>query len=171
MYTKEQRDHILHIVNTAEGLTLKDRIENSLPLLEHEGYVNIHISTIYRWLQAKPLGPRNAQAARTAIARAEQSVIDQVHQLIIDNSGFISTRKIAAELAISKSSVSNMIRKHLNMRPFKFIRGQELLPAHYTERKNFCEIMRQKFQLDPFWYRKIIFTDESYVEIEPPHNP
>ena len=171
MYGKELKEKIKNLVAKATGETLHQRIESSLPAIHAmPGLSAINKSTIFRWFKDRPFGPKNATAARSAIAKTSTETIDKVRQMIEEAGGFISLRTIASHTGIHHTTVADIIHKHLEMHAFKFINGPEITPARMDQRFDFCMEATEFFENNPDWHRKIIWTDESYFELVPPHN-
>ena len=122
MYDKQAKENVKNLVAKAVGDNLHQRIENSLPAIHAmPGMSTVSKSTIFRWFKSPTFGPKNAPAARSAIAKTSTSTIDQVRRMIEDSGGLISLRTIAAHTGISQQSVANIIKVHLEMYAFKLI--------------------------------------------------
>nr|CAI5818536.1 unnamed protein product [Callosobruchus analis] len=88
-------------------------------------------------------------------AEAEENVLNLVAE---DPS--TSSRLIATQLGISKSTV-NRVTREKQLHPYHLQPVQALLPPDYAARVHFCEIIRHKRQEDLYFTSRILFTDEA----------
>lgn len=70
------------------------------------------------------------------------------------------TRQVAADNEVSKTSVLRLFKLE-KYHPYKVQLVQELCEDDYDRRLQFCEIMDNKFNRDPLFRRKIVFSDEA----------
>nr|CAI5840589.1 unnamed protein product [Callosobruchus analis] len=87
-------------------------------------------------------------------AEAEENVLNLVAE---DPS--TSSRLIATQLGISKSTVNRVTREQ-QLHPYYLQPVQALLPPDYAARVHFCKIIRHKRQEDLYFTSRILFTDE-----------
>lgn len=72
----------------------------------------------------------------------------------------LSLRKRSAELSVSKSHVHRILKEN-KIRPFKPIYNHKLVAGDDGHRLLFCYWIGEKILEDRYFYKKIIFTDES----------
>lgn len=90
------------------------------------------------------------------IANLEENVLQMV-----EDTPSINSRSIAWELGTSKSTINRVTIEELFV-PYHIKRPvQYLLLADFAASVTFCEIVRQKNQLDLNYSMKILFTDEK----------
>lgn len=82
----------------------------------------------------------------------------------IENDNMTSTRRLSAELNISKTSVHRIL-KSSHMHPYKPLYSQELLDGDEDRRLQFCESMNNNFLRDPAFLRKVCFSDECVMHL------
>lgn len=110
----------------------------------------------------------NIQAVADAIAQNPSTKVN-------------STRKLARRLRISQTSVCEILRKELNLYPYKLLNRQELTPAHIRMRLERCQAMNVRyftiilfinkdFRFSNGRHRFIIFSDEKLFTIEAAQN-
>ena len=75
-----------------------------------------------------------------------------------------SQREAAKKFCVSLGAV-NLILHDSNIRPFKFVKVQELLPGDQDRRKEFYTFVLDKLTIDPVWSNKIIFSDEATLHL------
>lgn len=71
-----------------------------------------------------------------------------------------STREIAAECQVSKSTVSRILQKY-KYRSYKYQLHQHLYEADFERRLEYCNWFLQKYQEDNTFPHKVLYTDES----------
>lgn len=171
-YGQRIREQVREIVAKAPSATLSQRIDNSMQEISQINGLSHTPSkfTIYKWFKEKPFGPQNSTAARSAIAKTSTPTIDSIKQMIEEAGGFISLSPLAAHTDLCKNSVAKIIKVHLQMYAFKFIKGPDLEPLHEDQRFNFCFQVTEMLEENPIWYRGVIWSDESQFEVIPPHN-
>ena len=62
----------------------------------------------------------------------------------------------------SDSTTWKILRKNLEVKPFKIQLVQELMPNDLTQRRMFGEWALGKLAEDPLFYRKIVFSEEAH---------
>lgn len=71
-----------------------------------------------------------------------------------------SSRNISREVGITDRGVRKVVKKY-KYHDYKFMTVQTLLPVDFERRLAFCQWFRQQQNEDPFFSRKILWTDES----------
>lgn len=71
-----------------------------------------------------------------------------------------SSRNISREVGITDRGVRKVVKKY-KYHDYKFMTVQTLLPVDFERRLAFCQRFRQQQNEDPFFSRKILWTDES----------
>lgn len=72
----------------------------------------------------------------------------------------ISTRQIERDSGISRRSVSRILKRY-KYHPYHVSLHQELHGADFRNRVIFCQWARQQIRLDPHFFAKVLFSDES----------
>lgn len=72
----------------------------------------------------------------------------------------VSQRTLSSDLGISSRSIRRILKKN-NFHPYKVQLHQEILPADYEVRRNFCQLLENKFRVEPDFYNLVLWTDES----------
>ncbi|GFW79105.1 uncharacterized protein TNCV_3631361 [Trichonephila clavipes] len=75
-------------------------------------------------------------------------------------SGTSSAREAARRLGLPPSSVHNILRRILQLYPYKLQSCHELLPADTAQREAFAKGAFSKMEQDPTWVFYILWTDE-----------
>lgn len=93
-----------------------------------------------------------------------KTVINEENELlvltaVVENPN-ISQRTLSSELDISTRSIGRILKKS-HFHPYKIQLHQELLPADYHNRANFCQLVLNRLQAGPGFYDFILWTDES----------
>lgn len=99
--------------------------------------------------------PVRAKSART------KENIEAVQQSVKEDSEMSIPRRSQA-LNISQTTTWRILLKDLGLHPYKIQLMQELKPADHALRRGFAAWALKKLTEDPFFYRKIIFTDEAH---------
>lgn len=63
------------------------------------------------------------------------------------------------------ASTTQRIMKDSGLFPYKMTIMQELTPLDFVSRLEMCQFFRTRFQTDPNFQRKIIFTDEALFHV------
>lgn len=74
----------------------------------------------------------------------------------------LSLTRRSQSLGISVSSLWRILRKDLGLHPYKIKLTQELKPLDHLKRREFVKWAEGKFENDPDFHRKIIFSDEIH---------
>ncbi|GFT73353.1 uncharacterized protein TNCV_4009631 [Trichonephila clavipes] len=78
-------------------------------------------------------------------------------------SGTSSAREAARRLGLPPSSVRNILRRILQLYPYKLQSRHELLPADTAQREAFAKWAFSKMEQDPTWVSNILWTDEKLI--------
>lgn len=79
-------------------------------------------------------------------------------QVAMDNT--LSTRKLASETGVSRTSVQRILKKH-KFHPYKIRLLQELNEDDFDRRLEFCEIMSERAANNNNFLFNVCFSDES----------
>ncbi|GFU70725.1 uncharacterized protein TNCV_4224211 [Trichonephila clavipes] len=79
--------------------------------------------------------------------------------------GASSARKAARRLGLPPSSVHNILRRILQLYPYKLQSCPELLPADTAQREAFAKWAFSKMEQDPTWVFNILWTDEDHFSL------
>ncbi|GFT68477.1 uncharacterized protein TNCV_4307603 [Trichonephila clavipes] len=80
-------------------------------------------------------------------------------------SGTSSAREAARRLGLPLSSVRNILRRILQLYPYKLQSCHELLPAEFAQREAFAKWAFSKMEQDPTWFFNILWTDEAHFSL------
>ncbi|GFV51927.1 DUF4817 domain-containing protein [Trichonephila clavipes] len=80
-------------------------------------------------------------------------------------SGTSSAREAARRLGLPPSSVRNILRRILQLYPYKLQSCHELLPAVTAQREAFAKWAFSKMEQDPTWVFNILWTDEAHFSL------
>ncbi|GFT36179.1 uncharacterized protein TNCV_4778161 [Trichonephila clavipes] len=83
-------------------------------------------------------------------------------------SGTSSAREAARRLGLAPSSVRNILRRILQLYPYKLQSCHELLPADTAQREAFSKWAFSKMEQDPTWVFNILWTDEAHFSLHGP---
>ena len=75
-----------------------------------------------------------------------------------------STRRLSEELELSQSNVCRILKKN-EFHPYKPLYCQELVDGDDDRRRQFCEVMQNRFTNDPSFLRKLTFSDECVFHL------
>ncbi|GFV45152.1 uncharacterized protein TNCV_4398821 [Trichonephila clavipes] len=76
-----------------------------------------------------------------------------------------SAREAARRLGLPPSSVRNILRRILQLYPYKLQSCHELLPADTAQREAFAKWAFSKMEQDPTWVFNILWTDEAHFSL------
>lgn len=87
--------------------------------------------------------------------------VEQVERIreTFETSPVKSTRRASRELAIPQTTVWRVLKKRLNMKPYKYHMLQALRPTDEVARLNFCHHLTE--ELDENVTNKLVFSDEA----------
>ena len=74
-----------------------------------------------------------------------------------------SARRLAFASDLKKSSVHTILRKDLNLKPYKPQTCQDLKEGDQSKRLEFCLRIKEMIQNDEFDPGTIIFSDKSHI--------
>ena len=80
--------------------------------------------------------------------------------------GIASTRKIAAALDMSKSSVHKILRKHLKCRPYRMRVLHDLKDVDYSKRLEFANWFNRKMIAIPDFDELVLWSDKSHFFLD-----
>ncbi|GFS92214.1 uncharacterized protein TNCV_1113371 [Trichonephila clavipes] len=80
-------------------------------------------------------------------------------------SGTSSAREAARRLGLPPSSVRNILRRILQLYPYKLQSCHKLLPADTAQREAFAKWAFSKMEQDPTWVFNILWTDEAHFSL------
>ncbi|GFX59031.1 DUF4817 domain-containing protein [Trichonephila clavipes] len=80
-------------------------------------------------------------------------------------SGTNSAREAARRLGLPPSSVRNILRRILQLYPYKLQSCHEFLTADTAQREAFAKWAFSKREQDPTWVFNILWTDEAYFSL------
>ncbi|GFX86893.1 DUF4817 domain-containing protein [Trichonephila clavipes] len=83
-------------------------------------------------------------------------------------SGTSSAREAARRLSLPPSSVRNILRRLLQLYPYKLQSCHELLPADTAQREAFAKWAFSKMEQDPTWVFNILWRDEAHFSLHGP---
>lgn len=83
----------------------------------------------------------------------------------INQSPTRSTRKLAAQLSISRRSVQRILKEDLNLFPYKIQLVSKLNPSDYPVRLEFCKKMLEMLEADSTLIDHIFMSDEAHFDL------
>ncbi|GFT49663.1 DUF4817 domain-containing protein [Trichonephila clavipes] len=108
-----------------------------------------------------------ARAGRPCLKEARAPCIAVEMEAIASEaaSGTNSAREAARRLGLPPSSVRNILRRILQLYPYKLQSCHELLPADTAQREAFAKWALSKMEQDPTWVFNILWTDEAHFSL------
>ncbi|GFT34789.1 DUF4817 domain-containing protein [Trichonephila clavipes] len=108
-----------------------------------------------------------ARAGRPCLKEARAPCVAVEMEAIASEaaSGTNSAREAARRLGLPPSSVRNILRRILQLYPYKLQSCHELLPADTAQRKAFAKWAFSKMEQDPSWVFNILWTDEAHFSL------
>ncbi|GFT80882.1 DUF4817 domain-containing protein [Trichonephila clavipes] len=108
-----------------------------------------------------------ARAGRPCLkeARAPCIAVEMEAIASVAASGTSSAREAARRLGLPPSSVRNILRRILQLYPYKLQSCHELLPADTAQRKHFAKWAFSKMEQDPTWVFNLLWTDEAHFSL------
>ncbi|GFU59397.1 DUF4817 domain-containing protein [Trichonephila clavipes] len=105
-----------------------------------------------------------ARAERPCLKEARTSCIAVEMEAIASEAaaGINSAREAARRLGLPPSSVRNILRRILQLYPYKLQLCHELLPADTAQKEVFAKWVFSKMEQDPTWVFNILWTDEAH---------
>ncbi|GFX10011.1 DUF4817 domain-containing protein [Trichonephila clavipes] len=108
-----------------------------------------------------------AQTGRPCLKEARAPCIAVEMEAIASEaaSGTNSAREAARRLGLPPSSVHNILRRILQLYPYKLQSCHELLPADTAQREAIAKWAFSKMEQDPTWVFNILWTDEAHFSL------
>ena len=103
---------------------------------------------------------------RSRTIRTKESIKKVKHRL--NRKKKVTSRKLAVELNISRTSVRRILKNDLLFRPYKIIVEPLLTDEHKEKRKKFSNCVRTRFRKEDTM--KILFSDEKLFDIDGIYN-
>jgi len=129
------------------------------------------LDTFIKKLDETGSAERQKGSGRPRSVRTEEN-IDIVLQRTVSMEGHPGThstpRQIAQELGACVSSIRNIIRDDLNLRPYRRMHGQKLCEQDSQRRVNCARKILRRFTVPQIG--RIFFTDEKIFRVDPPWN-
>ena len=127
------------------------------------------LRTVKRW--CKMIGKTGSielstSPGRSRTIRTKESIKKVKHRL--NRKKKVTSRKLAVELNISRTSVRRILKNDLLLRPYKKIVEPLLTDEHKEKRKKFSNWVRTRFQKEDTM--KILFSDEKLFHIDGIYN-
>ncbi|GFW56893.1 retrovirus-related Pol polyprotein from transposon TNT 1-94 [Trichonephila clavipes] len=159
-------------VYTMKYLKLKGKIA---PEIENEGFSFIRqekwegpltpvgLLKLVKRFEETGKSEDRARAGRPCLKEARAPCIAVGMEAIASEaaSGTSSAREAARRLGLPPSSVRNILRRILQLYPYKLQSCHELLPADTAQREAFAKWAFSKMEQDPTWDLNILWTDEA----------
>ncbi|KAJ8953852.1 hypothetical protein NQ318_006703 [Aromia moschata] len=101
--------------------------------------------------------PKRDSACRPKTLNSEQE--EEILVRVAENSE-LSTRHIAMETGVSKSTVWKLLKKE-GLHPYHFMPVQNLIQGDFPDRLDFAHFCRLQQIADPIFLNKVLFTDEA----------
>ncbi|GFT65909.1 DUF4817 domain-containing protein [Trichonephila clavipes] len=108
-----------------------------------------------------------ARAGRPCLKEARAPCIAVEMEAIASEaaSGTSSAREANRRLGLPPSSVRNILRRILQLYPYKLQSCHELLPADTAQREAFAKWAFSKMEQDPTWVFNILWRDEAHFSL------
>lgn len=157
-YTVEDRVNMIFILGECfQNCLLASRVyAERYPLKDHPRK-EVFERLLARFRETGSVGYKKRDI-RKPVTRDENTELE-VLQSIIENPN-TSTRIMARELEISRTSVRRIIKNH-HYHPYHIQMHQNLYGTDFDRRLEFCLWFLEKAGEDEFFFDKILFTDES----------
>ena len=117
-----------------------------------------------KWQNESTLRNLNKGRSGHPLSQRTSDAINDV-QLIINENDTKSTRKIASETGLSRSTVQNILKINLGMKSYSAKVTQELSVSDRTKRLLFCQEMKMIIGNERIDLNEIIFSDESLIHL------
>lgn len=98
--------------------------------------------------------PRSGRPVTASGDDSKQAIIN-----VVDEDPQISTRRISDVTDITRTTVRRILKKE-NYHPYKPVYSHFLQDSDDDRRLQFCEVMLERFNRDPAFLRKLVFSDE-----------
>lgn len=100
----------------------------------------------------------NTKPKRKRPATNEEKTVDVLANVAVNP--HVSTRQLAADHGVSRSSVGRMLHRN-NFHPYKMSILHELKDTDFVKRVEFCAWALVQAEGDPAWTSDILFSDEA----------
>lgn len=100
---------------------------------------------------------------RQMTARTEDNIVRV--QRVVRNNPNVSTRSLANQNDISKTTAHRILTEDLNLFPYKAQTAQELLPGDPEKRSQFARRMAAEKLDNPAFARNLVFFDEAHFHL------
>lgn len=98
-----------------------------------------------------------------------EDTVTQAKELFKENRK-TSQRTAASLLNVSIGTINSIMRKDLNLYPYKMVKKPKINPNQYPLRLAAAQQMLAKHNSDPTWIDRVWFSDETMIEINPNFN-
>jgi len=109
------------------------------------------------------LNDQKGKSGRPKTVR-NQDNIERVRLANIENRE-TSTRRLSAELDVSRSSIQRILKRDLKLFPYHIQNRQALSPRDKAGRVTFARQFQDQIARFPFFIRRIHFSDESHFQL------
>ncbi|GFY05775.1 DUF4817 domain-containing protein [Trichonephila clavipes] len=130
---------------------------------------NVNLKLVKRFEETGKLEDR-ARAGRPCLKEARAPCIAVEMEAIASEaaSGTSSACEAARRLGLPPSSDRNILRRILQLNPYKLQSCHELSPADTAQREAFAKWAFSKMEQDPTWVFNILWTDEAHFSLHGP---
>ena len=102
----------------------------------------------------------DVQATRTRNVRTPETIA-AVNESVEEDPNLSILRR-AQVLGLCPSTTWKILRRDIGLHPYKIQLVQELKPRDHHMRRCFADWAQEQLETDPFFYRKIVFSDEAH---------
>ena len=100
---------------------------------------------IIKWQNECTLRNLNKGRSGHSVTQRNSETINHVQSIIIENDTK-STRKLASETGLSRTTVQKILKKNLDMKSYSAKVTQQLSAADHTKRLQFCQRMKMMME-------------------------
>ena len=145
--------------------SVNERAKEVLARVQCETGQPVSLSTVNR-VRKRSLSPAPETPARMLMH--ENPELQQLVKDLVDKSpdSEISCRKLASRSGLSRSTVHLIMRKGLQLFPYRLGQGQTLEENHVALRLHACQTFLARGAEDDSFWKKIIFSDEAYITLD-----
>ena len=141
------------VVQTFREYKRRHNIKDSNDPISRQTLLNL----IKRWRETGNVADSSGRGRK----RISNETVETIECEVEDADGQTSIRKLARNVDICKSSVQNVLKNKLKMRPYKFRIMQVLSEQHCQKRLEFCEAFTAKIEANESFLSSILFSDEA----------
>jgi hypothetical protein len=141
-------DYPTKIFHDLNGVLSLPTIKRWCKMIDETGFINL----------TTPPGPPCTVQTEDAIKKVKQKL----------QQNKVSSRKLALELGMSRTSAHRILRDDLGCRPYKCLIEPALIEEHKEKRKKFANWIRTNFRKQETL--KILFSDEKMFDIDGVYN-